>query len=55
MIEIKEFMPKYTNKESRESYKNIKFEDKISVTSSRYDVDRLISYKNRKGVEFNRI
>ncbi len=56
MIELKEFKPRYTAKEeNNNSYKNIKFENKISATSSNYDIDRLISYRNRKGVKFTRI
>ena len=56
MVNINEFKPTFiTPREKELSTGKIKFVDKVSRTSSRYDFDRVISYKNRRGVEFTRI
>ena len=56
MINISEFKPTYiTTNEKDFSDKKIKFVDSVTRTTSRYDIDREISYKNRRGEEFTRI
>ena len=56
MINIKEFKPTYISSREKEfSNEPIKFVKQVTRTSSRYDYDRVITYKNRKGEEFTRI
>ena len=56
MVNINEFKPTFISSREKElTNDKIKFVDKVTRTSSRYDLDRKISYKNRRGEEFTRI
>ncbi|MBR3249991.1 MAG: hypothetical protein IKF83_04810 [Clostridia bacterium] len=57
MKKIREFKPIYAtpNEKYYSEEKMIKFADTITRTTSRYDFDREISYRNRRGEEFTRI